>query len=201
MTALHLFAHPGQQDDFVVHRQAEAEREQQHRQQEFRRASRREAQQPGPHTILEDDDDGAVAGREAQRIQHDGLDGHDHRAERHPQHDAHDQRDDEHHQWHPLAYPLLEGLYDGGYPTHVSVADDDDADVAGQDRDVFDGGDDHRHRGDGRGVGGGLGWVECEAVEVLVDEGVEGAAQVGAFLDGGQGKLFGHRHRRDAGRQ
>ena len=70
----------GEQEDLVVHREPEGEDEDEHRHPQVEGADGVEAEEPGEVSFLEDPDQGAEAGAEAEDVHDDGLDRHDDRA-------------------------------------------------------------------------------------------------------------------------
>src|SRR5918997_33409 len=78
-------ADAGEQEDLVVHRDPEDRAEHEYGERRVHEAQRREVQQAREVAVLEDEDDGAVAGGEAQDVDDDGLQGEQDRAEREEQ--------------------------------------------------------------------------------------------------------------------
>ena len=76
-----VLAHAGDEEDLVVHRQAEQDPDQQDRQERQHRRGLRHVEQIGEVAVLEDPDDGAHRRGDAQQEAERGLDRHVERAE------------------------------------------------------------------------------------------------------------------------
>ncbi len=81
-----LFADPRQQEDLVVHREPEDDREDHERNRRVDALERLEAEQPGAVPVLEHPDEQAEARAEREHVHEHGLERHHDRAERDDQH-------------------------------------------------------------------------------------------------------------------
>ena len=91
LRAVVLLLHAREQEDLVVHREAEHDREQHHRRPRLDRAFTVDADQARAPAPLEHRDDDAVRGTDRQQVHDDGLERHEQR----PEHD-HQQQEAEH---------------------------------------------------------------------------------------------------------
>ena len=116
-----LLVHAGDEEDLVVHRQPEQDREEDHRDERVDRSAGADADQPRKPAPLEDRDDDAEAGTGGEQVhdrrgerQHETAEGDHQQQERQP-----DDGDEE--QRHLVGDHLGEVDLDGGLPEHVDV--------------------------------------------------------------------------------
>jgi hypothetical protein len=101
-----LLSHPGEQEDLVVHRQAERDGEHQDRHPARHRHVVVEAEQTGAPAPGEDRDDDAVRGGDAQQVHERRLEGDDRGAEDHGQQQERQADDEPDHEPDPLGQQL-----------------------------------------------------------------------------------------------
>ena len=104
LRAVVLLLHAREQEDLVVHRQAEHDREHHHRRPRLDRAFAVDADEAGAPAPLEHGDDDAVRRTDRQQVHDDGLERHEQR----PEHDHQQQEAEDEHRTDQVREPVAE---------------------------------------------------------------------------------------------
>ena len=126
-------ADPADDEHVVVHREAEQDHEQEQRQPRRDPADGLEVEQALEVAVLEDPGDHAVGGADAQQVQHDRLQRHDHAAERDEQQQEREAEHERDHDRQARRHLVVEVLRAGGHAGHVDLGAGDAVD-RGRDR-------------------------------------------------------------------